>query len=284
LRIVSFFADGRESYGAVIDDGIIDAGQRLGARFASFAAVLEAEAFGEFKREVSGKPADCALEDVTLVPPVRGRNPVFCVGRNYAEVNEQAGYPEAAYPSIFQRRHAAQVGHGQPMIKPKVSDMFDTEVELALIIGKRGRHISEGEAIYHVAGYTILCESSVVDWMNHTSRNVTPGKNFDASGAMGPWMVTADEVADPTRLSIIQRINDETVQEGSTSAMIYSIPRLIAYLSSFTELIPGDVISTGTPGGIHARRKQGLFLQAGDAVEAEISGIGVLQNEVVAEA
>ena len=280
MRIASFTVDGRESYGIVSGDGIIDAKPHLGGEYRSVAGLLEAVALDRLF-EIAAVAPDYTLDDVQLLPPVTGRNPVLCVGRNYREVSEQAGYGAAPYPSIFQRRNAAQVGHGAPIIKPRESDQFDCEAELAVVIGRGGRRIPEDRALEFIAGYTILNEASVVDWMNHTSRNVTPGKNFDGSGALGPWMVTADEIADPQDLAITHRLNGEEIQHGSTGEMIYPVAQVIAYLSTFTQLIPGDVIATGTPGGIHARRQSRTFLKAGDVVEMEIGGIGRLRNEVV---
>lgn len=287
MRLASYTTENRESYGLVVDgpDGgdapaLVDASRRMGAEYPTLAAVLEAGAL-ETLRALEQEAPDLSLDEVQLLPPVRGRNPVICVGRNYAEVSAQAGYEPAPYPSIFQRRHAAHAGHGANIVKPFESDRFDCEAELAVVIGTPGRRIPEDRALDYIAGYTILNEASLHDWMNHTSRNVTPGKNFDASGALGPWMVTADEIPDPTALTIVQRVNGEEVQSGPTSGMIYTIPRILAYLSTFTELIPGDVIATGTPGGIHARRQQEIFLNVGDTVEMEISGIGTLRNTVV---
>lgn len=284
MKIVSFRDGTRESYGVVDGDGIVDMGPLLGSTLADVRAVLEAEALDMVREAAAGQAPDVALADVSVLPPVRGPNSVLVVGRNYGSAYADMGTDFPGYPSIFTRRYSAQAGHGQPLVRPKASPNFDAEVELALIIGRGGRHIAEAEGLDHVAGYSIFNDGSVTDWMDHTSRNVTPGKNFVASGSFGPWMVTADEIGDPTDLAIEHRLNGEIIQRGSTSEMIYPLARIIHYISSFTTLEPGDVISTGSPGGIRPRRQAGQFLQPGDAVEMEIAGIGVLSHSVVDEA
>jgi 2-keto-4-pentenoate hydratase/2-oxohepta-3-ene-1,7-dioic acid hydratase in catechol pathway len=182
------------------------------------------------------------------------------------------------------RRHGAHAGHLQPLIRPKASQLFDGEAELAVIIGKGGRHIAEDAADDHIAGYSILNDGTLTDWADHTSRNVTPGKNFDSCGAFGPWKVTKDEIDDAQNLQILHRVNGDEIQNGCTADMFYSIAKIIAYISTFTGLEPGDTITTGSPGGIRRRREQGIYLKPGDQVEMEIPGIGVLANPVVDEA
>ena len=178
------------------------------------------------------------------------------------------------------RRHGSHAGHLEPLIRPKASQFFDGEAELAVIIGTGGRHIPEDTAMDHIAFYSILNDGTLTDWADHTSRNVSPGKNFDSCGAFGPWMVSRDEIADAHALTILHRINGEEIQNGSTGDMIFSIAQILAYVSTFTALEPGDVITTGSPGGIRPRREAGIYLKPGDQVEMEISGIGVLANPV----
>lgn len=284
MKIVSFRDGARASYGVTDGDGIVDMGPLAGERLGDVRAVLDAGALDDVRAAADGRSSDLALSDVTVLPPVRGPNAVLVVGRNYGTAYADMGTGFPGYPSIFMRRYASQAGHNQPLVRPKASPNFDCEVELAVIIGRGGRHIPEDESLGHIAGYSIFNDGSVTDWMDHTSRNVTPGKNFAASGSFGPWMVTADEISDPQNLAIEHRLNGEVIQSGNTADMIFSIARVIAYLSTFTPLEPGDVISTGSPGGIRGRRGEGQFLVPGDAVEMEIEGIGVLAHKVVDEA
>ena len=283
MKIVTFTDDARSRFGVLTDDGIHDATDVLGQKYSDVRAVLAAGALDEL-RNLEDAPVSFAADGVTFLPPVRPAESILVVGRNYGEAMTDTGTDFVGYPSIFMRRTSAQVGHNQPIVRPAASPQYDCEAELAIIIGKAGRHISEEKALDHIAGYSIFNEASVVDWMDHTSRNVTPGKNFEACGAFGPSMVTADEIPDPGNLRIIQRINGEVIQDGNTADMIYSLPRIINYLSTFTTLQPGDVIATGSPGGVRPRRNAGVFLKPGDVVEMEIPGVGLLRNPVIDEA
>lgn len=283
MKIVTFTDDARSRFGVLTDDGIHDATDVLGQKYSDVRAVLAAGALDEL-RNLEDAPVSFAADGVTFLPPVRPAESILVVGRNYGEAMTDMGTDFVGYPSIFMRRTSAQVGHNQPIVRPAASPQYDCEAELAIIIGKAGRHISEEKALDHIAGYSIFNEASVVDWMDHTSRNVTPGKNFEACGAFGPSMVTADEIPDPGNLRIIQRINGEVIQDGNTADMIYSLPRIINYLSTFTTLQPGDVIATGSPGGVRPRRNAGVFLKPGDVVEMEIPGVGLLRNPVIDEA
>ena len=283
MKVVRFKAGGTASYGVVSGNGIVDVGARLGGTYADVVDVLRAGALNRVAEFAAGRIPDHALDGVAFAPPVRGLNAVLAVGRNYGSAYEDMGTKFPGHPSIFMRRYEAQAGHLQPLVRPKASHLFDGEAELALIIGTGGRHIAEEKALEHVAGYSVFNDGSVVDWGDHTARNVTPGKNFAASGAFGPWMVTADEIPDPTNLVIKHRIDREEVQNGSTSEMIFSIGAIVAYLSAFAHLEPGDVITTGSPGGIRPRRDRGLYYVPGQHIEMEISGIGILINPVVDE-
>jgi 2-keto-4-pentenoate hydratase/2-oxohepta-3-ene-1,7-dioic acid hydratase in catechol pathway len=186
------------------------------------------------------------------------------------------------HPTVFTRFATTLVGHDEPIVKPSVSDRLDYEGELAVIIGKPARHVKASRALDIIAGYACFNDASVRDWQRHTTQ-FTPGKNFDATGAFGPWMVTADEIPDPTNLELLTRVNGETVQHANTRDMIHSIPRLIEYISTFCTLEPGDVIATGTPGGVGDKREPPLYLRPGDVVEVEIEKIGVLRNPIEAE-
>ena len=279
MKIVRFIHAGTQSYGVVTEGGVVDAGARLRPKFGDVTDVLTAGALGELEA-LTDASADFALADIRYLPPVKGANSVLAVGRNYGSAYADMGTNFPGHPSIFMRRHGSHAGHLEPLIRPKASQFFDGEAELAVIIGTGGRHIPEDTAMDHIAFYSILNDGTLTDWADHTRRNVSPGKNFDSCGAFGPWMVSRDEIADAHALTILHRINGEEIQNGSTGDMIFSIAQILAYVSTFTALEPGDVITTGSPGGIRPRREAGIYLKPGDQVEMEISGIGVLANPV----
>ena len=231
----------------------------------------------------SGAAPDDALDDVVLALPITEPQKILCAGRNYRayhEVVEQQQMPD--YPSIFGRFASSFSAHRQAILKPKAGDQLDYEGELVVVIGKAGRHISEERAFDYVAGYTCMNEGTVRDWMNKGTQNL-PAKNFYRSGGLGPFMVTADEVPDPTRLRIITRRNGRVVQDGSTEQMIFDIPFLIAHISKFTRIEPGDLIATGSPGGSAVESTSPEWLHGGDVIEVEISGIGTLENPIASE-
>jgi 2-keto-4-pentenoate hydratase/2-oxohepta-3-ene-1,7-dioic acid hydratase in catechol pathway len=204
------------------------------------------------------------------------------VGLNYHDHVVETGRAMTDYPTLFTRFATTLVGHEAALVRPRVSEKFDYEGELAIIIGKGGRHIAAENAFDHIVGYAPFNDGSVRDWQGHTSQ-FTPGKNFDATGGFGPALVTADEIADITKETLTTRFNGEVVQHAEISLLITPIPQLIAYISTFLTLTPGDVIVTGTPGGVGMKRKPPLYMKPGDSVEVEISGVGVLRNDVVAE-
>ncbi len=279
MKILRFIHAGTQSYGVVVGDGVVDAGTRLQGKYSDVADVLAAGGLGELEA-LTNAPADFGLGDIDYLPPVKGPNSVLAVGRNYRSAYADMGTDFPGHPSIFMRRHGSHAGHLEPLIRPKASQFFDGEAELAVIIDTGGRHIPEVSAMDHIAFYSILNDGTLTDWADHTSRNVSPGKNFDRCGAFGPWMVSRDEISDAQNLTILHRINGEEIQNGSTGDMIFSIAQIIAYVSTFTALEPGDVITTGSPGGIRPRREVGIYLKPGDQVEMEISTIGVLANPV----
>jgi 2-keto-4-pentenoate hydratase/2-oxohepta-3-ene-1,7-dioic acid hydratase in catechol pathway len=281
VRVASFEYRGRRSYGVVVDETTVaDAGAVLGGRDADLLGVLQAGELDAFANAARRAPL-VALDDVTLLPPVSSPR-IFCIGINYRDHRAEMGHDDVPYPTIFVRFSTSVVGHGSPIVRPLASDRFDYEGELGVVIGRAGRRIARDAALAHVAGYACFDDGSVRDFQRHTSQ-FTAGKNFDRSGAFGPWMVTADEIADPSTLELTTRVNGEVRQHASTDMLINDVPALIEYLSSFTELLPGDVISTGTPGGVGVARTPPVFLQAGDTVEVDITGIGVLRNAVVQE-
>jgi 2-keto-4-pentenoate hydratase/2-oxohepta-3-ene-1,7-dioic acid hydratase in catechol pathway len=207
---------------------------------------------------------------------------IICIGLNYRDHVAETGRSITEKPALFARFAGSQVGHLQPLVKPAVSDEFDYEGELAVVIGKRGRHIPAEHALQHVGGYACYNEGSVRDWQRHTSQFLS-GKSFAGTGAFGPWLVTADQIPDPSCLTLETRLNGEVVQHTTTDLMITPIAEQIAYISTMLPLLPGDVIVSGTPGGVGFKRSPQLFMRPGDVAEVEISGIGVLRNPVIAE-
>ncbi len=282
MKIASFRRNSNATYGVVADGGIIDLGARTGASYADLRAVLRAGALDELGAAAEGQPPDCRVEDVAFLPVIANPDKIICVGLNYADHIEETGRSDNDYPALFVRFANSCVGHGQPMVRPRASERLDFEGELAVIIGRTARHVAEADALAYIAGYACFNDGSVRDWQFHASQ-LTPGKNFVATGGFGPWMVTADEIPDPSKLTLATRLNGKEVQHSGTDLLIFNIPYLIAYISTFTELVPGDVISTGTPGGVGARRDPPLFMKPGDVVEVEIDAIGTLTNPIAAE-
>jgi 2-keto-4-pentenoate hydratase/2-oxohepta-3-ene-1,7-dioic acid hydratase in catechol pathway len=283
VKLATFAVHGEVSYGAVVADGVVDLRRRLGpGRCPTLKAVLAAGALDEARRAAEGQGADHRLADVTLKPVIPDPDKIFCVGLNYHAHREETGRKPSEHPAIFTRYALTQVGSGEALVKPRNSDAFDFEGELGVVIGRRGRHVPRARALELVAGYACYFDGSVRDWQRHTSQ-WTPGKNFPGTGGFGPWMVTADELGDPSKLTLATRLSGREMQRTTTDLMIFDVPSVIEYLTGFTELVPGDVIATGTPGGVGFTREPPVFMRAGDTVEVEISGIGVLRHPVVAE-
>lgn len=282
MKLVSFSAKGRESFGAVVDGGIVDLGKRT--KFASLFDVLRAGALGGIATEAGAKP-DLALRDVQLLPPVRTPEKIICVGVNYA--NRNAEYKdnseEQKYPSLFCRAPGSLVGHEQPIVRPRESKQLDYEGEIVLVVGRQGRRIPRERALEHVAGVTLCNEGTIRDWVRHAKFNTTQGKNFDASGSIGPWLVMTDEVDWNKPFTLTTRVNGEVRQHDTTENMIFDFGYLLNYISTFTTLKPGDVIVTGTPTGAGARFDPPRWLVPGDVVEVEVPGIGLLRNHVTDE-
>jgi len=279
MRLVSFErADGSVSYGTTDGKVIHDAGAVLGGRFADLAAVLAAGAMAELAG--SGPVLDMAT--VRLLPPIPAPGKILCIGLNYLPHILETGRARPEWPSIFTRYAASLVGHGSPLVRPAASRKFDYEGELAVIIGKAGRHVSEGDSWDHIAGYACFNDGSIRDYQNHTTQ-FWPGKNFEKSGSFGPWIVTPDEAGDITAQTLTTRVNGNVEQHTPISDLAIGIPALIAYASSVLTLQPGDVIVTGTPGGVGNHRKPQLFLEPGMTVEVEISNVGILSNGVIDE-
>jgi 2-keto-4-pentenoate hydratase/2-oxohepta-3-ene-1,7-dioic acid hydratase in catechol pathway len=281
MKLASFATAGRASYGLIADGGIVDLGARLGLRYPTLQAALAGNALGEITRAAGGKP-DLALADMTLLVPITTPDKIVCIGLNYRAHAAEAGLKVPEHPSLFLRLTNTLVPHGGALVRPSVSAAMDYEGELAVVIGRGGRHIAAATALDHVAGYACFNDGSLRDYQRQHS--VAVGKNFLATGGFGPWLVTSDEVPDPSQLTLTTRLNGAEVQRGETADMIFSVPEIVSYVSAFTRLEPGDVISTGTPPGVGMARQPPLWLKPGDVVEVEISHIGMLRNPVVAEA
>ena len=285
MRLVSFKTNGRVSYGAVTGDrGIVDLGRKL--RYGNLLDLLRAGALGEARAAAAG-PADFAMNDVEMLPPVIAPDKNICVGINYpdraAEYNKDDKREAPKYPNLFCRFPSSLVGCDQPIVRPKVSDKFDYEGEIVIVIGKEGRHVPQEQALSMIAGFTLGNEGSVRDWLRHGTLNVTQGKNFDKSGSLGPWLITADE-ADPARpLRVTTKVNGEVRQDDTTDRLTWGFAWLINYISTFATLMPGDYIWTGTPTGAGVHRNPPVWLKPGDVVEVSAPQIGVLRNAVVDE-
>jgi 2-keto-4-pentenoate hydratase/2-oxohepta-3-ene-1,7-dioic acid hydratase in catechol pathway len=285
VQFASYRIEDRATFGTVVGDGVVDLGRRLAPRFRSLLDVLRAGALEEVMAGVAGVRADYPLAQVELLPPVTYPEKIICIGVNYANRNEEYrdGSTLPQYPSLFMRTPGSVVGHGAPIVRPRVSDQFDYEGEIALVIGRECRHVQPEAAMACVAGLTLCNEGSVRDWLRHGKYNVTQGKNFDASGSLGPWMVTSDAIDWRTPLRLTTHVNGEVRQDDTTGSMIFSFADIIVYLTTFTTLKPGDVIVTGTPTGAGARFDPPKWLVPGDIVEIACPAIGVLSNRVVDE-
>ena len=278
MRLLSFIrADGTHSFGTTDGNTVYDVGAEM-PDHADLKSVLASGAV----EELEGKGRAVPLDEVTLLPPIPNPDKILCIGLNYLPHILETGRAKPDYPSIFTRYPESVVGHGTPLTRPKASHKFDYEGELAVVIGKTGRHISEADAWDHIAGYSCFNDGSIRDYQNHTTQ-FWPGKSFEGSGAFGPWIVTPDESGDITGQSLTTRVNGNVEQQTPISDLAIGIPQLIAYASTVTTLQPGDVIATGTPGGVGNHRKPQLFLEPGMNVEVEITGVGILSNGVVDE-
>ncbi|WP_426959377.1 fumarylacetoacetate hydrolase family protein [Muricoccus radiodurans] len=281
MRLVSFERDGKSGFGAVSGDGVVDLTPRFAGRASGLRGLLSAGLLDEAREAASG-PATQALDGLHLLPVIPDPDKIICVGLNYRDHVAETGRTVTEKPALFARYAGSQVGHGQPLVRPRVSEQFDYEGELAVVIGTGGRHIAPEEALRHVGGYACYNEGSVRDWQRHTSQFLA-GKTFAGTGGFGPWLVTADEIPDPSKLILETRLNGQVVQHTTTDLMITPVPQLIAYISTILPLLPGDVIVSGTPGGVGMKREPPLFMRPGDVAEVEISGIGTLRNPVIAE-
>jgi 2-keto-4-pentenoate hydratase/2-oxohepta-3-ene-1,7-dioic acid hydratase in catechol pathway len=282
MKLLSFKIDGRETFGAVVDDKVVDLGRKFEGRFATIVDVLQADALSEVEKAVEGAAGDYALSDIEFLPVIPNPPKIICIGVNYETHRNEIGRDPSAKPMVFARFPASQVGHAEPMIAPPESETYDYEGEIAVIIGKPGRRISQADSWAHIAGYAPYNDGSIREWQRHTPQ-WGPGKNWYKTGAFGPWMTTRGEIADNQDLHLKTRLNGMEVQNAKSSDMIFKIPELIEYCSTFIPLEAGDVIVTGTPGGVGVRREPKLFMKDGDVVEVEISEVGILRNPIKAE-
>ena len=284
MKIISFERDGKASFGAIRNGVVVD----LAGKIEGVAApedLLAPAARARAERVVETAGADLPLDAATLLIPVARPERILCIGVNYRDRNEEYkdGSAPAANPSMFFRTRESFVGHGAPIVRPPESEKLDYEGEIAIVIGEGGRRIPHELAERHIGALTCLNEGTIRDWTRHAKFNVTQGKNFDRTGAIGPWMVTSDEFESFDNLQIRTRVNGEVRQNDNTARLMFDFSRLIAYISTFMTLKRGDIISTGTPTGAGARFDPPIWLEPGDTVEVEASGIGVLRNEVVDE-
>ena len=275
MRYVSFRRpDGVSSYGRLEGDRVIDLGGSPGG------TLRQALAENRLADSPSGK--EYALDEIEILPPIPDPGKILCIGLNYATHLSEMGNTRPDHPTVFTRWADTLVAHGAPLVRPKLSTRFDYEGELAVIIGRPGRHIGRDEAMAHVAGFSLFNDASVRDWQRHSSQ-FTPGKNFPGTGGFGPALVTPDEISDLEALRVQTRLNGELLQDQPTADMLWGVPELIEYCSAFTVLRPGDVIVTGTPGGVGDARTPPLYLQPGDVVEVSLGSIATLRNPVIEE-
>ena len=285
-RLATYSIDGKSRYGAVVDNGIVDLSARFGGDYPTLREVIAAGALSKLAEDAALHSPDHALDTITWLPPIPAPEKIICIGVNYPDRNAEYkdGQDAPKYPSMFMRTPRSFVGHNTPLVRPRASQQLDYEGEVVLVVGKPGRHISEAAALDHIAALTLCNEGSIRDWLRHAKFNVTQGKNFDASGSLGPWLVPYESEAQIADVRLTTRVNGELRQDDRTSRLIFPFRYLISYISTFTTLVPGDVIVTGTPTGAGARFDPPRYLKPGDVVEVEAEGIGLLRNGVIDEA
>ncbi|TIM23578.1 MAG: fumarylacetoacetate hydrolase family protein [Mesorhizobium sp.] len=284
-RLATFTADGKARFGAVTDKGVVDLSARY-SMWPTLREVIEAGALRRLAEEAEAFAPDFPLDAIAYEIPVPSPEKIVCVGVNYPDRNEEYKDGQAApsNPSLFIRFPRSFVGHGAPLVRPPESPQLDYEGEIVIVIGKAGRRIAEADALGHIAALSLCNEGTIRDWVRHAKFNVTQGKNFDRSGSIGPWLVPFSDEAQIADIALTTRVNGELRQQDRTSRMIFSFRKIINYISTFTTLVPGDIIVTGTPAGAGARFEPPIWLKPGDVIEVEAEGIGVLRNGVVDEA
>jgi len=286
MKLLSFRSKGKASYGAVSGEGVVDLGARIGKEYPTMRDLIAGDALGRAADLAARTSPDAALADIRFLPPVPNAEKILCVGVNYGNRNAEYkdGTDRPKYPSLFPRFPGSFVGQRESLLRPPESPQLDYEGEIVIVIGKGGRRIPEDSAESHIAGLTIMNEGTIRDWTRHGKFNVTQGKNWDASGAIGPWLVTADEFASFDGLRVTTRVNGEVRQDDTTANLLFPFRYLLRYISTWTTLRPGDVISTGTPVGSGARFDPPRYLKPGDVIEVAVPGVGTLSNRVEDEA
>jgi len=279
MKFLSYSFQNQASWGLATDTGVVSL---YSAQYPTLRSALAAGILEKLGASAQGQPDTCKLAQIQYLPVITDPGKIICIGHNYEEHRVETERDKTENPTVFLRVADSQTGHLQPLLMPPESDHFDYEGEIAVVIGKGGRRIARDQAWEHVAGYSAYNDGSVRDWQRHTTQ-FTPGKNFVGTGAFGPLLVTRGEIADGEELNLTTRLNGQVMQHATTAMMIFPIPRLIEYVSTFTTLAPGDVIVSGTPGGVGARRKPPVWMKEGDLVEIEVSKIGVLSNRVEKE-
>jgi 2-keto-4-pentenoate hydratase/2-oxohepta-3-ene-1,7-dioic acid hydratase in catechol pathway len=282
MKLISYRYQDQDSYGALQGDRVVDLRAVFGARAADLKSLIAADLLGEAAKAATAAKESLALADVALLPVIPNPGKIVCVGLNYGEHVLETGREITEKPTLFLRVAESQVAHGDDIVLPPESSRLDYEGEIALVIGTGGRRIAEADAWRHIAGYACYNDGSIRDWQTATPQ-WTAGKNFWRTGGFGPWMVTRDEIADNQVMTLVTRLNGREMQRTTTDKLIHSIPRQIAHISAFMPLAPGDVIVTGTPGGVGAKRTPPVWMKAGDVVEVEVDAIGILRNGIRAE-
>jgi len=282
MAFVTFKAEGKISYGTLRDDGVFDLGRRFGSVFPDLKTLLAAQGLGLIGTLPEATTTDYAHGQFTYEPLIPNPAKILCVGLNYIEHRKETGRPETKNPAIFTRFSDTLIAHDAPILLPSASTSLDYEGEFAVIIGKSCFRVDASEALHFVAGYSLFNDASVRDWQQHTSQ-FTPGKNFPGTGSFGPALIPRDEAGELSTKAIQTRLNGQVMQSATLGDMIFSVPQIISYISGFTRLAPGDVIATGTPGGVGVKRDPPVFLRHGDQVEVTIEGIGKLSNRVERE-
>ncbi|MGX9992861.1 fumarylacetoacetate hydrolase family protein (plasmid) [Rhizobium sp. Z1P35] len=284
-KFVSFTRNDHSGYGVLAGDGIIDLSARHGTKWPTLREVITDGVLLKLAEEAASLEPDFPVSDIRYEVPVPAPEKIICVGVNFPDRNEEYKDGQAApsNPSLFIRFPRSFTGHDQPLIRPPESPQLDYEGEIVIIIGKTGRRIPEAEALSHIAALSLCNEGTIRDWVRHAKFNVTQGKNFDRTGSIGPWLVPYRNESQLADIKLQTRVNGEVRQSDRTSRMIFSFRRIINYISTFTTLVPGDVIVTGTPTGAGARFDPPIWLQPGDLVEVEADGIGILRNTIADE-
>ena len=279
MKLASYLHQNAAGYGVVEGGGIVDLTRRIGARYPDLRTLIAHDGLDAARKAAAGQAPDARLSEVKLLPTIPNPGKIFCIGLNYEDHRKETKRDKTEEPAVFVRFPESQVGHDQPILRPRESAKLDFEGEIAIVIGKAGRRIAEKDAWDYVAGYSCYNDGSVRDWQWATTQ-WTAGKNFAATGGFGPWMVTADEIAPGATLSLVTRLNGQEMQRTTTELLVHSMPKLIAHISCWVPFAPGDVIVTGTPAGVGARREPPVWMKPGDVVEVEVSQVGTLRNTI----